>query len=65
MYSRALPNTTRIGVNAFVDLFVAAREFGVTSDGATASAAIPKSSLTPALGGTIGDPIQHSVSERL
>jgi hypothetical protein len=38
----ALPNTTRIGVNAFVDLFVAAREFGVTSDGATASAAIPK-----------------------
>jgi hypothetical protein len=38
----ALPNTTRIGVNAFVDLFVAAHEFAVTSDGATASAAIPK-----------------------
>jgi hypothetical protein len=38
----ALPDTTRLGMNAFVDIFVAAQGYGVTSDGATASAAIPK-----------------------
>jgi hypothetical protein len=38
----SLPNTTGIGTNAFVDVFVTAHEFGVTANGATASAAIPK-----------------------
>jgi hypothetical protein len=37
-----LPNTSSAGVYAFADFNVRAKVFGVTSDGATASAAIPK-----------------------
>ena len=38
----ALPNVTTRGRNAFVSFTVKAHSFGVTSDGATASAAVPK-----------------------
>jgi hypothetical protein len=37
-----LPNVTAVGMNAFAVFAVRAHDFGVTADGATASAAIPK-----------------------
>jgi hypothetical protein len=38
----ALPNVTEVGMNAFAAFAVKAHNFGITADGATASAAIPK-----------------------
>ena len=37
-----LPNVRKVGINAFAAFAVRAHDFGVTADGATASAAIPK-----------------------
>ena len=57
-----LPNVRKVGINAFVAFAVRAHDFGVTADGATASAAIPNST-TPVLGHRASLPSTKDVSE--